>query len=877
MKDLFQRRKSGANSAATDPAQARLTLAAFGKHPGWDDHILGIGAETETLALAKQALYVSGIGGQIDSGAWEKLDPEKRLPGYDHTFLWLRPGHLVLGQLWSSTDGKGRAKYPMVLCIDGEGLWPGFMLAYLLPGLDRLQEACRATTSAEQVRSDCRAAQDQLRALLTSGDSRLVETTLGREAKQRFLERPELGPDRLGFLRALHELGAATTARSRHVRLPLASDSLTEALALWGAFLRCVVPDNVPLLLLSRRGVDWLDVVIGEPATDDLFCLQASAKATPRATEIPYDLAPDSRDRMQKVEARFLGIAPPTTTVAPPPPAPKTQPVSPPAKPADSAPAAPPGKWFSTVFVIGGIILLAAVAGVWLSGGGRKGPTPPEPLAANATNQPAREPIASTQSNPPPQQTEIEQRYLVAFNEAQAAFGRKDYATALAKAEIALALRPTDPAANKLRNDARQQINVAVAAREQEQKYQAALNEARGAFDRKDYTNAMAKADLALTLKPNDPAAAKLRAEAQQQIAQAASAIEREQNYQAALSEGRGAFDRKDYTNAMAKADLALTFKPNDPAANMLKNDAQQQINVAVAVRERDQKYQAALSEGQGAFDRKDYTNAMAKADLALTFKPNDPAANKLKDDAQQQINLAVAAKEQEKLKEDLQTAREFLDQGNYDEVLKRCTSRPGVAAFDSLKETASLEQSTLKDVISRFNAGDYTFIDSLKGQSYSAKPPFADLLSKAAEEKQILGELEALKEANKPDEVKTRFAGLTSASFVGKAPFVDLRKWAETPPAAPAVGDTQKQVFQDLESRLEVLMVRFNLLDPMEAMSPRARAEHAIMGSLGPDANASYIAMVQDLRARFKKGGWLTPAREKDLNRLEKTISYHP
>ena len=41
-------------------------MGAFGKHPGWDDHILGIGVETETLAQVKQALYVGGIGGQID-------------------------------------------------------------------------------------------------------------------------------------------------------------------------------------------------------------------------------------------------------------------------------------------------------------------------------------------------------------------------------------------------------------------------------------------------------------------------------------------------------------------------------------------------------------------------------------------------------------------------------------------------------------------------------------------------------------------------------------------------------------------------------------------------------------------------------------------
>src|SRR5882724_3859710 len=120
MKDLFQRLK-GPGGRAGSPVELRLTLGAFGKHPGWDDHILdrqrdlGLGPETETLGQVKQALYVAGIGGQIDSGAWDKLEPPKRLAGFDHTFLWLRPGHALVGRLWSSVDRKGRSKYPMVL------------------------------------------------------------------------------------------------------------------------------------------------------------------------------------------------------------------------------------------------------------------------------------------------------------------------------------------------------------------------------------------------------------------------------------------------------------------------------------------------------------------------------------------------------------------------------------------------------------------------------------------------------------------------------------------------------------------------------------------------------------------------------------------
>ena len=52
-----------------NPSGRYAGLAAFGKHPGWDDHIPAIGVATETLAWVEKTLYNKGIRGQIDSGA----------------------------------------------------------------------------------------------------------------------------------------------------------------------------------------------------------------------------------------------------------------------------------------------------------------------------------------------------------------------------------------------------------------------------------------------------------------------------------------------------------------------------------------------------------------------------------------------------------------------------------------------------------------------------------------------------------------------------------------------------------------------------------------------------------------------------------------
>ena len=859
MKDLFQRLKNGDTTWVAKSAAARLTLAAFGKHPGWDDHILGIGVETETLAQVKQALYVGGIGGQIDSGAWEKLEPEKRLVGYDHTFLWLRPGHVIVGQLWSSTDGKKRPKYPMVLCIDGEAVAPGFMVAHVLPGLERLREACKATTSADQVTKDCQAAQGQLRAILSSADARSAETPLSAEARRHFLERPELGPERLGFLRVLHELGTAFSpsangrrgkagtaeSHSRHLRLPLVSESRAETLLLWGEFFHCAIPDAVPLLLISRAGVNWMDVIIGEPASDDFFCLQASNKGMPLATEIPYELPLELRLRFQDLEAKFLGVPPPVASVVT---ASDTKAETPAAPGVTNSPepAKARRKWTSSLFIISGVVLLVAAGSLWLSG-----------RWSGSTKAEARVPSASNKPNSQPPLAKAEQDYRNAFTEAQRAWSATNLDQAIAQAQLALTAKPGDAAAGNLLQLA-QQRKTELAKTEE---YRSTMDAARVAFQQKDFVTAMTRAGAALVIKSNDPAAKELRATAKKELDLAEQVKVRGQKYQTAMKEGQTALDGKDYTNAIVKANVALAIKPNDPVATRLKAEAQTQINLAAVAKEREQRYQTAMKEEQTAFNGKDYATAIAKADVALAIKPNDSAATKLRADAHKLLNLA-------RQEEDLRSARVFFDQGDYATSLKLCHSHAAVAAFDSLAESSRTEQTAFNDANVKFTEGDYSFTDRLKNQNYSGKKPFADLVANAMRENGVLEELKALQKATNWSAVKAR---LSDVAFQKKPPFTALAAWAETQKQiAP------RQSLEKLDSDFEVMLVWFDILDPAKAQFSEARTNVPIRGQILPEEADRCAAKAKYLEIQFKKGGWLTPAREKNLKELKKAIVYH-
>ena len=613
-------------------AAGPLILAAFGKHPGWDDHIPGIGIETDALAQLKQSLYVGGIGGQLDSGAWKKLEADKRQEGFDHVFFWLQPGHTLVGRFWSSSDGKGRKEYPMVLCVDGGTTPMESVLAWSLPELERVREACQNTRLAEEVRTACRLAQARLRAAAESPGAVVPQPFLSPGARRRFLDHGRFAPNGVGLLRVLHQLdsGAAASSngggradpkglRSSHLRLPLAGDSPKEAILLWAAFLKVAISSTVTLLFLLRSGEDWCDVIIGEPTSEDLFCLQASPQALPLVTEIPYALAPETNQRMQALVPKFLQAEFRARAADPGPPAL-------PLPEGGQARAGPGlGLWFGVgigVCVLGG----ALVAGHWL-------------LSSRPSPEPANGPSAQ-----PPVFSQQQVHYEMAIRDGRAAFGRTNYAEALALANVALGLKHEDPTATKLRNDAQGQLDLAL-AKENGQKFQAAMQAGHAAFDRSNFTEAVKQAEAALGLKTNDVAAMRLRNDAQAQLVLAARIKEEDQEFQAAMQAGRAAFEQTNFAEAMAQAGVALGLKPKEAAATKLKQDAQTQMALLARAREIDQEFQAAMKSAQVAFEQKDYAVAERRANEALKYKENDPSAIQLNAEAQaREAELKAAA-----------------------------------------------------------------------------------------------------------------------------------------------------------------------------------------------------------------------------------------
>src|SRR5436190_2360383 len=124
---------------------------------------------------------------------------------------------------------------------------------------------------------------------------------------------------------------------------------------------------------------------------------------------------------------------------------------------------------------------------------------------------------------------------------------------------------------------------------------------------------------MALENKTNNTAA-------KQQITYVQLQIAKEQRYQTAMKQAQPVCDRKDYAEAITQAGLALENKTKDPAATKLRTDAKQQLELENMAKAKEQKYQTAMRQGQAAFDKKDYAEAITQAGVALENRTKDPA-----------------------------------------------------------------------------------------------------------------------------------------------------------------------------------------------------------------------------------------------------------
>jgi hypothetical protein len=294
---------------------------AFGKHPGWDDHIQDIGIANDSIALAKRILYINGIGGIIDSGDWEQAEPGKIATDFDHTFLWLRKDEFLIGRLWPSNDGKGRSKYPMIIGCHLKKVSLNFAFQKVLPYLKTLETKCRSCSKQVEVLKSVEQTQSSICQVLHTKDEAVDKNRKAKDVLQSteslLPEVDEIEHTEDGWARIFYQIKsqlehygywsfqpkhfAKKAVGAEVLRLPLTGASLEKTVEPWLHFLQRQISPDVPLLFIASEQVSWFDVIVGEPSKRELFNLKASLEAFPYPYQIPYSINDEFKTKCQTV------------------------------------------------------------------------------------------------------------------------------------------------------------------------------------------------------------------------------------------------------------------------------------------------------------------------------------------------------------------------------------------------------------------------------------------------------------------------------------------------------------------------------------------------------------------------------------------------
>ncbi|QOI99987.1 MAG: hypothetical protein HRU70_05600 [Phycisphaeraceae bacterium] len=269
-------------------------LGVFGKHPAWDDHIDDIGLETQRLVEVKRSLYTRGLTDAFDSGAWDRLEERDRLPGFSHTLVWRWPGDVVVARMWSSKDGKGRTRYPMIAAVQASGLPHDRAVAVSIAALAPLERRCATASSQASVRSSVAETLNSLREQL--GVSPGSDPADPDPAGLALVSAWASGAPREAFPRIVHHLAASAGGTGAiHFRGAMVGTREGASACAWIAAamgvlgVQRVLRDGV--LAVEARDAGLVDLIIGEASPSSLRCLRSARSVEPMTQDVPYTLS----------------------------------------------------------------------------------------------------------------------------------------------------------------------------------------------------------------------------------------------------------------------------------------------------------------------------------------------------------------------------------------------------------------------------------------------------------------------------------------------------------------------------------------------------------------------------------------------------------
>jgi len=314
MDSLIRRFRQWLSGPGGSRGGSRVTVTAFGKHPGWADFMDDVGLATPALVAIKR-LCVEGIEKNI--GRWTELESRQSIVEFGHTFVRCRGSDVVAGRLWPSRDRQGRASYPMVVCAHCRHVAVRWVYDCVLPRLASLETECQSSDSASNVVACISACQGALQTMLdTSSPS---DQQLHEEADPiaRLMGYSGLQPDDEGLIRILYHIDREMSAglvspvgrggytHSADARVPVSGSHVVETSVLWTNLLVSQYGRRTGVLIIVPQQQAWIDILVGEHVPTQLYCLRAPIEALPLTNTVLYKISDEFAEKVRQKAGIF--------------------------------------------------------------------------------------------------------------------------------------------------------------------------------------------------------------------------------------------------------------------------------------------------------------------------------------------------------------------------------------------------------------------------------------------------------------------------------------------------------------------------------------------------------------------------------------------
>jgi len=267
------------------------------------------------------------------------------------------------------------------------------------------------------------------------------------------------------------------------------------------------------------------------------------------------------------------------------------------------------------------------------------------------------------------QKAEQKANYDKAMTEGEAAFAAGNYEAAKTKFKDALAIDAAQAVPKQRIIDADKKLADALANADKAEKFTAAMNAGSTALSAKDLAEAKKKFQEAIAIDATKPEAKTKLAEVEALLASDAKAKENEQKYQAAIKAGGDLMTANKLAEAKVKFQEAGTLDPSQA----LPKQKITEIDGLIAQADKQKQIDLLVKDGTTAFDKKDLPNARAKFQQVLTIDAgNTIAAAKIQEIAKLENDMAGEAQKEARFKQLKDEAVALMAQTKYQEAKQK-------------------------------------------------------------------------------------------------------------------------------------------------------------------------------------------------------------